>query len=153
MGAKIAIESPESAPEIRRMVSAFQERRDLVVKGLNAIPGITCQMTQGAFYVFPNIRGVCESIGALSAHDSLGSDVREKTSPSTLFQMFLLFRHHVATMDRKSFGQIGAEGRHFLRISIATGMDDLKQAVEIIGRASRDREGFAAFVKEGRRLY
>jgi hypothetical protein len=56
-------------------------------------------------------------------------------------------------MDRKSFGQIGSEGRHFLRISIATGMDDLKQAVQIIGKAVRDREGFAAFVKEGRRLY
>jgi aspartate aminotransferase len=134
-------------------VTAFQERRDLVVKGLNAIPGITCQLPKGAFYVFPNIGGVCESIGALSAYDSLPPDVREKTSPSTLFQMFLLFRHHVATMDRKSFGQIGSEGRHFLRISIATGMEDLKQGLQILGKATRDRDGFAAFVREGRRLY
>ncbi len=153
MGAKIAIESPESGPEIRRMASAFQERRDLVVKGLNAIPGISCQTPKGAFYVFPNIAGVCERIGALSAYDALPSEVRGRTSPSTLFQMFLLFRHHVATMDRKSFGEIGSEGRHYLRISIATGMDDLKQALQIIAAAARDREGFAAFVKEGRRLY
>ena len=153
MGAKTAIESPESAPEIRKMAAAFQERRDLVVNGLNAIPGITCQLPKGAFYVFPNISGVCESIGALSAYDSLPADLREKTSPSTLFQMFLLFRHHVATMDRKSFGQIGSEGRHFLRISIATGMEDLKQALQILGKAVRDRDGFAAFVREGRRLY
>ena len=153
MGAKIAIESPESGPEIRRMASAFQERRDLVVKGLNAIPGISCQTPKGAFYVFPNIKGVCESIGALDAYDALPADVRKKTSPSTLFQMFLLFRHHVATMDRKSFGEIGSEGRHYLRISIATGMDDLKQALRTMGAAAGDREGFAAFVKEGRRLY
>jgi aspartate/methionine/tyrosine aminotransferase len=153
MGAKVAIESPESAPEIRKMVTAFQERRDVVVQGLNAIPGIACRTTKGAFYVFPNIRGVCDGIGALSVYDSFPPDLREKTSPSTLFQMFLLFRHHVATMDRKSFGQIGAEGRHFLRISIATGMEDLKEAVRILGTAARDREGFAAFVKEGRRLY
>jgi aspartate/methionine/tyrosine aminotransferase len=153
MGAKVAIESPESAPEIRKMVTAFQERRDVVVKGLNGIPGITCQSTKGAFYVFPNIRGLCESLGVLSAYDALPASMREKTSPSTLFQMFLLFRHHVATMDRKSFGQIGSEGRHFLRISIATGMDDLKQAVQIIAKAARDKEGFAAFFKEGRRLY
>ena len=125
----------------------------MVVKGLNAIPGITCQLPKGAFYVFPNIQGVCESIGAIKAYDALPADVREKSSPSTLFQMFLLFRHHVATMDRKSFGQIGSEGRHFLRISIATGMEDLRKGIEIIGKAARDREGFAAFVKEGRRLY
>lgn len=153
MGAKLALESPESAPEIRKMVTAFQERRDQVVRGLNAISGITCQLPKGAFYVFPNIAGICEQVGAIAAFDSLPADVQERTSPSTLFQMFLLFRHHVATMDRKSFGQIGSEGRHFLRISIATGMDDLKQAVQIIARAARDREGFAAFVKEGRRLY
>ncbi len=153
MGAKVAIESPESGPEIKKMVTAFQERRDLVVKGLNAIPGVTCQSPKGAFYVFPNIKGICESIGAISAYDSLPADVREKTSPSTLFQMFLLFRHHVATMDRKSFGQIGSEGRHFLRISIATGMDDLKKGIEVIGKAAKDKDGFAAFVKEGRRLY
>ncbi|HEV8334958.1 MAG TPA: aminotransferase class I/II-fold pyridoxal phosphate-dependent enzyme [Candidatus Polarisedimenticolia bacterium] len=153
MGAKLALESPESAPEIRKMVTAFQERRDQVVRGLNAIPGITCQLPTGAFYVFPNVAGICEEIGAIAAFEALPADIQEKTSPSTLFQMFLLFRHHVATMDRKSFGEIGSEGRHFLRISIATGMDDLKQAVEIIARAARDREGFGAFVKEGRRLY
>jgi len=153
MGAKLAIESPESPPQIARMVAAFQARRDVVVEGLNSIPGVTCQTPRGAFYVFPNIGGVCETIGAVSAHEALAPSLRSRTSPSTLFQMFLLFRHHVATMDRRSFGQIGAEGRHFLRISIATGMDDLKDALEQIRRAARDREGFCAFVKEGNRLY
>jgi aspartate aminotransferase len=153
MGAKVAIESPESPPEIRRMVAAFQERRDVVVRGLNAIPGVTCQTPRGAFYVFPNIGGVCASLGAMDAHAALPDAVRPRTSPATLFQMFLLFRYHVATMDRRSFGALGAAGRHYLRLSIATGLDDLKQAVARIAAAAQDRAGFAAFVKEGARLF
>jgi aspartate/methionine/tyrosine aminotransferase len=153
MGAKVAVESPKSKPEIERMVSAFQERRDLVVAGLNAINGITCQNPKGAFYVFPNIGGACESLGAMEAYDGLPEETRTKSSPSTLFQMFLLFKYFVATMDRRSFGQIGSEGKHFLRISIATGIDDLREGVDRIARASRDKDGFQAFVKEGKRLY
>ena len=153
MGAKLAIESPASRPEIERMVRAFQERRDVVVAGLNSIEGITCQKPKGAFYVFPNVGGVCERIGAIKAFDSLPSDIRAKTSPSTLLQMFLLFRYSVATMDRKSFGRIGTEGMHFLRISIATGIDELKEGIARMAKAAKDSEGFAAFVDEGRRLY
>jgi aspartate/methionine/tyrosine aminotransferase len=153
MGAKVAVESPKSKPEIERMVSAFQERRDLVVAGLNAINGITCQNPKGAFYVFPNIGGACKSLGATEAYDGLPEETRTKSSPSTLFQMFLLFKYFVATMDRRSFGQIGSEGKHFLRISIATGIDDLREGVDRIARASRDKDGFQAFVKEGKRLY
>lgn len=150
MGAKVAIESPESLPEIARMVSAFQERRDVVVRGLRAIPGITCQMPRGAFYAFPNVGGVCRTLGAVEAWKRLPAAVRKRSSPATLFQLFLLFRYHVATMDRRSFGSIGAEGRHYLRLSIATGLDDLRQAVARIEEAARDRSGFAAFVREGR---
>lgn len=153
MGCKVAIESPESAPATARMVRAFQERRDLVVGGLNAIDGISCQNPRGAFYVFPNIGGLCESLGAVAAHAALPDDVRPRTSPSTLFQMFLLFRYHVATMDRKSFGKIGTEGKHFLRLSIATGLDDLREGVRRIAAAATDRQGFAAFLKSGDPLY
>ena len=148
MGAKLAIESPESGPVIRKMGAAFQERRDVVVDGLNAIPGVTCQKPMGAFYVFPNIGGLCEGLGVGSAFEALPKQVQAATSPSSLFQMFLLFRHHVAVMDRRSFGAIGAEGRHFLRISIATGIDDLKEAVNRIAQAAKDKDGFAAFMKE-----
>ncbi len=153
MGAKVAIESPQSAIEIRKMVSAFQERRDVVVGGLNAIEGIRCQKPLGAFYAFPNIGGLCERLGVIDAYATLPDELRRRTTPSTLFQMFLLFRHHVATMDRKSFGRIGTEGKHYLRISIATGMDDLKEAVRRIGAAAADRSGFAAWFKEGKDLY
>lgn len=153
MGCKVAIESPESAPAIAGMVSAFQARRDLVVSGLNAIDGVSCQNPRGAFYVFPNIGGLCESLGAVAAHAQMPDDLRRRTSPSTLFQMFLLFRHHVATMDRKSFGKIGTEGKHFLRLSIATSQDELREGVSRIAAAATDRQGFAAYLKSGDPLY
>jgi aspartate aminotransferase len=153
MGAAVAIQSPQSAPVIARMTAAFQERRDVVIAALNRIPGITCQTPKGAFYAFPNIGGVVERLGALDAYEALPQNVRERTSPSTLFQMFLLFRYQVATMDRRSFGKLGSDGKHYLRLSIATGLDELREAVARIGRAADDREGFAAFVAEGTRLH
>jgi aspartate aminotransferase len=153
MGARAAIIAPESLPEIRRMVAEFQERRDVVVKGLNEIPGITCRQPAGAFYVFPNIGGACLRVGAFSAYGALPADVRELTSPATLFQLFLLFRHHLATLDRRSFGRIGSDGKHFLRLSIATGIEDLREAVQRVAAAADDTRGFAAFVKDGSQLH
>jgi aspartate/methionine/tyrosine aminotransferase len=45
-------------PEVDQMVRAFRERRDAVVEGLNAVPGVRCLTPKGAFYVFPNIEGL-----------------------------------------------------------------------------------------------
>ncbi len=108
-GAKVALESPESAVSIAMMNAEFQRRRDFVVKALNDIPGVRCQMPRGAFYVFPNVGGV--------------------TRDASELQRRLLFRYHVATLDRRSFGSIGSEGKQFLRISIATSMEDLEEAM------------------------
>ena len=152
-GARLGIESPLSRDAIRRMVDAFQERRDLVVEGLNAIGGIRCQKPKGAFYVFPNISGVCKHLGVMDAFRSLSPDIRQKTSPSTLFQMFLLFEYQVATMDRKSFGRIGTENLHYLRISIATGKASLKEGMGRIAAASQYKKGFEKFFKKGEHLY
>jgi aspartate/methionine/tyrosine aminotransferase len=135
------------------MVAAFQARRDVVVAGLNAIPGIRCQNPKGAFYVFPNIAGVCQNLGILDAFQGLPESVKKRTSPSTLFQMFLLFEHQVATLDRKSFGRIGTEHLHYLRLSIATDMDSLKEGLARIAAAARDTEGFGRFIKRGDRLF
>src|SRR2546427_345817 len=52
-----ALGSPESEHAVRRMVKVFEHRRDLVVDGMNDIPGIRCARPQGSFYVFPNIEG------------------------------------------------------------------------------------------------
>lgn len=152
IAARVALESPESPPEIARMVEAFQRRRDFVVDDLNAIDGISCQKPKGAFYVFPNVSGVVERLGAVDAYERLPEDVRARTSPATLLQLFLLYRYHVATMDRRSFGVRGSDGQHFLRLSIATGDDDLREAMERIGRAAKDVEGFEAFVASAERL-
>ncbi len=151
-GARVALESPESAPAIARMVAAFTERRDVVVSGLNQIEGITCTRPGGAFYVFPNISGVCSALGVLDAYAALPPEHRRRTSPSTLFHLFLLYRYGVATLDRRSFGVIGSEGKHYLRISIATGLPDLEEALRRITAAAADRDGFRRFVEEGRHI-
>jgi len=135
------------------MAQTYQERRDVVFAELNTIDGISCRKPKGAFYVFPNISGVCERLGILEAYEELPVEVRKQTSPSTLFQMFLLYDHQVATLDRKSFGRIGAENRHYLRLSIATDMDSLKEGLERIRKASSDRKGFEAFFEKGKYLY
>lgn len=152
-GARIALESLLRHDAIHHMVETFQARRDLVVDGLNTIKGIRCQKPKGAFYVFPNISGVCENLGVMDAFQSLPPNVRQRTSPSTLFQMFLLFEYQVATMDRKSFGRIGAEHLHYLRVSIATDTESLKKGLNRIATASLDREGFRCFIERGEHLF
>jgi aspartate/methionine/tyrosine aminotransferase len=152
-GARVALESPLGREAVQKMVATFQQRRDLVVDGLNAIPGIRCQRPKGAFYAFPNIAGVCERLGILEAYRSLPDAVRVKTSPSTLFQMFLLFEHHVAALDRKSFGRIGSEPYHYLRLSIATDTESLQEGLKRMEAAAGDREGFARFCARGEHLF
>ena len=149
---RAAIEDEANKAIVGEMRRQFEERRNYVVKALNEIDGITCAMPQGAFYVFPNIGGVCEKLGVLGFYASLPPDKAARTSPSTMFLMFLLYRYGVATMDRRSFGVIGSEGKHFLRLSTATKMDLLKRGIEKIAEASGDRKGFEQFAQEGEHL-
>ena len=125
----------------------------MTVALLNQLEGVHCLKPQGAFYAFPNVGGLLEQLGALDAYDALDEDARERTSPATLFQLFLLFRYGVATMDRRSFGTLESEGQHFLRVSVATGREDLERAVGLMDRAGRDTDGFRDFVREGRHLW
>lgn len=147
---RTAYESPESLTTTGDMVRAFEERRDWVVPALNRIDGIRCQMPRGAFYVFPNVADTCDRLGILSAWDALPEDARSRTSPSAILQMFLLYRYGVATMDRNSFGVIGSEGQHFLRLSIATSLERLRTGVARLAEAAGDREGFRSFMDEER---
>jgi aspartate/methionine/tyrosine aminotransferase len=152
-GARLALESPLSEEAIRRMVNIFQERRDLVVDGLNSAKGIRCKKPKGAFYVFPNVTDVCKNLGIFEAYQSLPPEIRQRTSPSTLFQMFLLWEYQVATMDRKSFGRVGSENYHYLRLSFATDTESLKEGIKRIGVAAQDRKGFSQFFEKGEHLY
>jgi aspartate/methionine/tyrosine aminotransferase len=149
---RVAYESPETPPTVERMVRAFEERRDYVVEALGGVEGVTCRTPKGAFYVFPNVAGVCERLGILDAYAALPSDVRATTCPSAMLQMFLLFHHGVATMDRNSFGKVGSEGEHYLRLSIATGMEELEEGVRRIDEAGHDRDGFRRYLAEGGKL-
>jgi len=150
---KEALDNEKNREIITAMVSEFQKRRDVVVEGLNHIEGIHCTKPEGAFYVFPNIGGVCRKLGIVEAYEKLPPETKQKTSPSTIFQMFALYHHGVATMDRRSFGAIGTEGKHYLRISVATDMDALKEGLRRIEAASRDRDGFETFMARGEHLY
>jgi len=145
-----AYENPESEGAVTEMVQAFERRRDWVVPALEGIDGIRCQNPKGAFYVFPNIAGACERLGVIEAYEDMAPGVRARTSPSGMLQMFLLYRYGVATMDRPSFGHIGTEGQHFLRLSIANGLTEIKRGVARIAEAVEDRQGFATFLEEER---
>ena len=140
-----ALENESMHAIVEDMTRQFQARRDVVVDALNAVDGVHCTLPEGAFYVFPNIEGVCKKLGVIDAFESLDKADKENTSPSSMFQMFALYRHGVATMDRPSFGAIGSEGRHFLRLSTAADMESLKEGVRRIEAASKDTAGFEKY--------
>ena len=149
----LALTSPQKKGAVQRMVKAFQERRDYMVPALNELPGVHCLTPSGAFYVFPNIAGLCDNLGAIEAFEGLPASLQRQTSPATLFQMFALYRHRVAVMDRRSFGKIGSEGKHYLRLSIAASIGSLKEGVCRLGAAAEDQKGFHQFVQAGRNLF
>ena len=105
-------------PEVDAMVRAFRERRDAIVAGLNAVPGITCTTPQGAFYVFPNITGL-----------GLGDSARVADR--------FLYEAGVAVLSGTAFGRAG-EG--YLRLSYANSLPNITTAVARIAEwASRAR--------------
>ena len=144
--AREALENPLSKEVVKKMVNTFEERRNIIWEQINKIDGITCQKPGGAFYLFPNIAGVCEKLDLIEKHNNLPID--QQSSPANLFQMFALYEHQVAVMDRKSFGQIGAEGKHFLRLSIAAETSVLEEGVHRLKNASEDLSGLDRFIKE-----
>ena len=153
MGGAVALTSAERDAALQTMVQAFQQRRDFFVPALNEIAGVRSLSPAGAFYVFPNIAELCQNLGAMDAFEDLSEEARVNTSPSTLFQMFALYRHGVALMDRRSFGKIQSEGQHYLRISIATGIETLTEGAKRLTEASRDSGGFKDFIAQGQNLY
>ena len=96
---------------------AFQERRDFVVNSLNAIDGISCIKPDGAFYVFPSCKGL------IGKKDKSGKKINSDSD----FVESLLESNGVAVVQGSAFGLEG-----FFRISYATSMDKLKDAMERI---------------------
>lgn len=110
MAAIEALSAPESEHAVHRMVKVFQHRRDLVVDGLNAIPGIRCAKPQGSFYAFPNIGGT-------------GFDERELADR-------LLTEAGVAVLPGTAFG---AAGKGYIRLAYTQSEDELKNGLKRIG--------------------
>ena len=146
--AVVALTDETVKREVLEMVRTFEERRDAVLEDLRAIPGVECQKPGGAFYLFPNIEGVCESLGLIDHHSNLNDAAKKETSPAGLFQMFALYDHQVAVLDRLSFGRIGVEGKHFLRLSTASELGVLRDGVQRLRDAAQDQTGLEKFLKE-----
>ena len=104
-----ALSTPESAHAVARMVKVFQHRRDLVVDGLNAMPGVHCERPQGAFYAFPNISGT-------------GYDERELADR-------LLTEAGVAVLPGTAFGEAG---KGFIRLAYTQSEDELRDGLDAI---------------------
>jgi aspartate/methionine/tyrosine aminotransferase len=102
-----ALTGPQEAADA--MVDAFRQRRDLIVAGLNEIPGFRCLLPKGAFYVFPNIEGT-------------GQNSQELAD-------YLLGEAGVALLSGTCFGVYG-EG--FLRLSYANSETNINKALERI---------------------
>ncbi len=103
-----AIDGPQD--DVVKMMTAFDERRKLVVDRANALPNITCATPKGAFYAFPNI-----SETGWKAKE-LASKLLEETS--------------VATIGGPDFGILG-EG--YIRLSYANSSQNIERALERIG--------------------
>ena len=103
-----ALEGPQDS--VGEMVAAFDERRAVIVDGLNALPGVTCRTPGGAFYAFPNVTGT----GAAS--DALQRRMLEEAG--------------IAVVSGTSFGAFG-EG--FLRFSYANSAENIRRALERMG--------------------
>ncbi len=107
MAAIEAFDSPQSEQSVRRMVGEFRRRRDIVVDGLNDMPGVRCQRPEGAFYAFPNIEGT-------------GLDERDLAAA-------LLEEAGVAILPGTAFGPAG---KGFIRLAYTQGEEDLRLGLE-----------------------
>jgi len=104
--AGIAALQGDQTPVIE-MVAEFKRRRDVLVAGLNRLPGVSCRSPRGAFYVFPNIKAL--------------------KRPSAEVAETLLREAGVAVLGGSAFGEYG-EG--YLRLSYASAEANLRKALE-----------------------
>lgn len=97
---------------VQAMRDEFLRRRDLLVEGLNQIPGVTCKLPGGAFYVFPNFSAVDVDDIRLATH--------------------ILDEGNVAVLGGSTFGP---NGRGFIRLSYANSEENLREALSRIRKA------------------
>ena len=118
-----AIEGPQDAADAMR--ASFLERRDLIVRLLNALPGVTCKTPGGAFYAWPNVTQACKMTGC---------------ADSEAFRKRLLHEAGVAVLADIHFGRrVPGDGQH-IRFSYAASNAAIEQGIERI----------AAFIQRNR---
>jgi aspartate/methionine/tyrosine aminotransferase len=109
-----ALDGPQDG--VDAMIGTFRERRDFVVSGLNALPGVRCRPPDGAFYAYANVTEACRRMGAANA-DAL--------------QQRLLHEAGVAVLTRSHFGtRNDGETEEYLRLSFATSMETLAEGLK-----------------------
>jgi aspartate/methionine/tyrosine aminotransferase len=111
MAAIEAFNAPESDAAVERMVGQFEHRRDLMVDGLNRIPGFRCARPEGAFYAFPNVEGT-------------GMDERVMADR-------LLNEAGVAVLPGTAFGD---GGKGYVRLAYTQSEDQITEALTRIER-------------------
>ena len=111
-----ALRGPQDA--VASMVDAFRERREVIVNGLNAVPGMRCVSPGGAFYAFPNITGT--GMTSKEAED------------------FFLQEAGVACLAGTSFGEYG---QGYLRLSYANSVGAIRSALGRMTEALEKRKG------------
>ena len=109
--AGIAAINGDQSP-VLMMMKEYKERRNLLVGGLNSIPGITCHLPGGAFYAFPNI----SSFGLSSVE----------------FADFILEKADVALIPGSNFG---TQGEGFVRVVYASSRENIEKALKQIANA------------------
>lgn len=100
---------------VEEMMTEFARRRELVVAGLNGIPGWHCRLPGGAFYAFPNVQ-------------DLGGDSRSLAD-------YFLDKAGVALLSGSGFG---AAGEGFLRLSYANSAENLEKAISRLAQATAE---------------
>ena len=105
LAAAEALNGPQDA--VDEMVDEFRARRDLIVAGLNQIPGVNCRTPHGAFYVFPDMSGT----------GLTGPELERK----------LLNDAGVSVLSGTAFGTVGA---NHLRISYANSRHNISAALD-----------------------
>ena len=112
--AEEALNGPQQC--IPDMLVHFKQRHDYVVDRLNKMPGVECLSTDGTFYVFPSVTGLIDAI------DGVNDDLE--------LAEYLIEKAGVALVPGSAFGAPG-----FARISIATSMENLSNALDRIEKA------------------
>ena len=104
---------------VGEMVEEFRRRRNVIVEKLNAIPGVTCALPNGAFYVFPDV-------SSLFGRFYQGQALRNSTD----FAAYLLDRANVAVIPGVDFGN-----DNHIRLSYATSLENIEEGLKRISSA------------------